>query len=336
MNKTKYNNHLQTILGILMCFTLSLQNMYGSINSSADYLNPVPQNISNLNEGQISHAVNCDLEVDFKYEIIDNVIHLKALGQSDQKVVQFSWNMGDGTHKKGEVVRHLYTSSGEYKVCLTASIPSTTSNTLACTKTVCKTIKIGIISGPCNIRADFKLDVLDNIVHAIAQSNAGKNAHYTWKFSDGSRYNGAEIKHAFASEGEYEICLTVSRPVQMLSQNCSVTVCKKVVIKKGNDDEDCPIRADFSQINSVAGIGFIAKSNADDAVYTWYIEGMNTTYSGKSIRIPATLTGTFKICLTVFSRKFGCKVQICKRVIVGRNNGTISTNDVEVISIKDK
>lgn len=336
MNITKYNNHLQTIIGILMCFILSVQNMYGGLNSSVDYLNTVPQNIANLNEGQISHDVNCDLKVDFKYEIIDNVIHLKASTQSDQKVVQLTWNMGDGTHKKGEEVRHLYTRSGEYKVCLTASIPSTTSNTLACTETVCKTIKIGAFSGPCNIRAEFKLDVLDNIIHAIAQSNAGKNAHYTWKFSDGSRYNGAEIKHLFASEGEYEICLTVSRPVQTLSQNCSVTVCKKVVIKKINDDVECPIKADFSQIKSVTSIGFVAKSNADDAVYTWHIEGMNIKYSGKSIRIPATLNGTFKICLTVSSRKLGCKVQICKRVIIGRNNGTISTNDVEIIQISDK
>ena len=336
MNKTKYNNHLQTILGILLFFTLSLQNMYGNLNSSIDYLNTISQNSSNLNEGQISNAVNCDLKVDFKYEIIDNVVNLKAWTQTDLKSVQLTWNMGDGTKKEGEVIGHQYTISGEYKVCLMASVPSTSSNTLVCTETVCKIIKIETYSGPCNIRANFKMEVLDNIVHAIAESNAGKNAQYIWRFSDGSRYNGAEIKHRFTTEGEYEICLTVSHLAQTLSQNCSVTVCRKVVIKKMNTDETCPIKAEFTQVTSVAGIGFRGRSNADDAVYSWAIEGMKNTYSGKNVNIPLTRAGVYKVCLTVSSRKLGCKVQICKRIIIGKNNGTISTNDVEVISIKEK
>lgn len=114
----------------------------------------------------------------------------------------------------------------------------------------------------------------------------------------------------------------------MNSQNCSVTVCKKVIIEKVNDDINCSFKADFSQMNSAVSIGFIAKNNADDAIYSWYVEVINISFSVKNICVSAILTGTFKACLTISSRRSGCEIQIYKRVIVDKNHGTISSNDL--------
>lgn len=268
----------------------------------------------------------CDLKADFKFDINGLILTAKGWTNHTSPGARYSWKFGDNTTGDGQGVRHEYTQKGEYNVCLTVTIPATTSSSPLCSQTICKTLKIGDINNPCDLKADFTFALSGNIVKAMATSNAGNGARYIWKISDGTTAEGLEIKHQFQQRGEYEICLVVSKPAVTVTQNCSVTVCKKITIGNVTTDNECPLKADFRYTRTITDLSFNARSNDENAEYKWTIEGLNASYSGKDIRIPLTRPGVYTVCLTVYSRTFGCRVQVCKRVIIGRSSGLVSPN----------
>lgn len=268
----------------------------------------------------------CDLKADFKFDINGLILTAKGWTNHTSPGARYSWKFGDNTTGDGQDVRHEYTQKGEYNVCLTVTIPATTSSSPLCSQTICKTLKIGDINNPCDLKADFTFALSGNIVKAMATSNAGNGARYIWKISDGTTAEGLEIKHQFEQRGEYEICLVVTKPAVTATQNCSVTVCKKITIGQNTTDEACPLKADFRYTRSLTGFGFHARSNDPDAEYTWTIEGLNATFTGKDVRIPLSRPGVYTVCLTVSSRSFGCRTQVCKRIVIGRSSGVVSPN----------
>ena len=243
-------------------------------------------------------------------------------------MLRYTWKFGDNTTAEGAEVKHEYSQKGEYNVCLTVSAPAITASSPPCSETICKTIKIGESGNPCDLTADYKFELTDNILKAIAISNGGNTATYFWKISDGTTAQGPEMKHQFKERGDYEVCLVVTKPTTSASQNCSVVVCKKITVGPTISNADCLLKADFKYLRTNTGLGFLARSNDPDAKYNWTIEGRNESFSGQGFRIPLTEPGVYKVCLTVESRTFGCRVQVCKKVVIGRSPGVLSPNPV--------
>ncbi|MBK8548019.1 MAG: PKD domain-containing protein [Saprospiraceae bacterium] len=269
----------------------------------------------------------CDLKADFKYEVNGLLLHAKGWTIATQPaLLRYTWKFGDNTTAEGAEVKHEYSQKGEYNVCLTVSAPAITASSPPCSETICKTIKIGESGNPCDLTADYKFELTDNILKAIAISNGGNNATYFWKISDGTTAQGPEMKHQFKERGDYEVCLVVTKPTTSASQNCSVVVCKKITVGPTISNADCLLKADFKYLRTNTGIGFHSRSNDANANFTWTVEGRSETYSGQGFSIPLTEPGVYKVCLTVESRTFGCRVQVCKRVVIGRSPGIVSPN----------
>lgn len=265
----------------------------------------------------------CDLKADFTFELSGNNLVAKATSNAGNSG-KYLWKISDGTALEGTEIKHEFKEKGDYEVCLNVSKPATTVSQ-PCSVTVCKKLSIITTNSPCDFDVDFKFELNGNILSALAITNAGNGANYKWKISDGTVLEGQEIKHEFAERGDYNICLNVAKPAITATQVCSKTVCKKVSIGQDTND-DCPLKADFRMIKSNTGIGLQAKSNDPEAEYLWKIEGLNVTYSGKDVSIPMTRPGVYTICLTVASRRWECRIQVCKRIVIGRSNGLLSPN----------
>lgn len=277
-----------------------------------------------IQAGKTTEENDCELRTDFKYEISESKLFVSAISLAGNNA-KYIWKFGDGSSAEGAQARHEYLSRGEFNVCVTVISPSTSNTGSVCTETICKTIRIGRTENPCKPEADFKFELNGNILSALGRSNAGENVSYNWKISDGSSYSGAEIKHEFSARGEYEICLHVSRPATTANTDCTTIICKKLSLSSDNVSE-CPLKADFQMIRGEKMLGLQARSNDPDVTYTWTIQGQNVSYSGQNVRVPLPTSGITIICLTVYSRKFGCRTQICKRIRTGRNTGLITPN----------
>ena len=285
---------------------------------------------------KITDAENpCGIRADFDTRVNGGIAAFHAKSNDTANTDRFIWEFDDNTKADGKDTKKQYRKNGTYKVCLTVVRPngnlnSNTSISRACIYKICKEFRITDADNYCGLEADFRFDVLGNIVYAIAKSSAGDRARYTWKISDGTSHSGKEIKHQLRKDGTYDICLTVTLEGNAnTARPCSTTICKRFVIGEPVLTNDCPVRVDFDFQQSGNSFAFFGKSNADDAEYHWTIEGATeSSYKGQSFRAAFRASGVYKVCLTVSSRELGCRQQICKRVVVGRNSEIISPNPV--------
>ncbi len=268
----------------------------------------------------------CDIIVDFKYEITGGKVRFVAGGRDMQNTDQYIWEFGDGTRAKGIEAFKEYRKNGVYRVCLTVIRPVKDQDRLACSKTICKVIRITDAPDDCNIKLDFKLDISGDILYGEARSSASSNAKYLWEISDGTRGEGQAFKHQFRSNGIYKVCVTVieRQTVTSITQNCSATVCKRVVIGDPILETDCPIKVDFQYTEGRGGVVFQGRSNETDVEYFWEInDANNTRLTGSTINVNLA-PGTYTVCLIAVSKSHDCRQRICKRVTIGKTDGRIS------------
>lgn len=271
-------------------------------------------------EVKVRNNSNCDLGADFKFDLKGRDLTVAARSNAGQNV-KYIWDFGDGKQSRGQEVAHKFAKEGTYNVCLMVTGPNKNTDSGECTQKICKIIKINTSNQDCSIKADFKIDIRENIVVVEGRSNLGNNAQYTWVFGDGSRAQGIQAKHAYKQRGNYQICLIVSSRLATSTAPCMTRVCKNIRI--GNPDitneNDCKIEADFQYKNDGNYFGFSAKSNDRGATYYWSISGQNSRLMGQNIEITLDNPGLYDVCLIVVSKEGQCKTRVCKKVVVGRN-----------------
>lgn len=261
----------------------------------------------------------CNLNPDFKFEIKNNILVLYG-GSTAGSNASYRWSISDGTIYSGQVVKHELKKKGEYEVCLTVISGDLTNSNLSCTATICKKVSLSNTNVlDCQLKADFSFELNGNTLKASGFSEAGSNAIYRWRISDGSEYSGQDIKHEFKEKGDYEVCLIITPTPTVstsLSKSCTTTICKKISLLKSTD-EDCNLKGDFKYIRANKSIDLFADSNDPNAEYIWTIEGQNITLKGNAVSIPFLTANTARIrtiCLTIVSKLYDCKIQICKNI----------------------
>lgn len=260
----------------------------------------------------------CGLSADFKFELTGNNLLAKAWTNVTSGI-KYYWKISDGISLEGQEIKHTFANRGEYEVCLVA-IKAATNTSSICTEIICKKIKVGETnSSDCVLNVDFKFELTGSNVRAKGWSDAGNGAKYTWKISDGKTYDGQELQHDFVARGEYSVCLTVTKPAISVTQICTETICKKLVVGS-NNIADCDLGADFKYIKSANGFySFFGRSKDPNATYQWTISDLNQTWDAKDFRTQLTRPGVYTVCLTVTSIEKACREKICKRLIVGRS-----------------
>ena len=123
----------------------------------------------------------------------------------DGRIVNWTWDMGDGTILYGEKVTHQYMDDGVYTVSLTVrdddnATSSTTKNLL-------------IKNQPPN--ANFTYEPAFPSTYTMIYFNStsydkdGNIVNYTWSFGDGDTAYGENVTHLYTDDGVYIVNLTV-------------------------------------------------------------------------------------------------------------------------------
>jgi PKD repeat protein len=116
----------------------------------------------------------------------------------------WNWNFGDGKGSSGQNPVHMYWSSGEYTVTLTASNEFGTSDTS-------KAYFIHVIPA---LKAKFIADPKAGkvpLVVKFSDMSTGNPESWNWDFGDGSTSTQANPVHAYSTPGAFHVNLTVSR-----------------------------------------------------------------------------------------------------------------------------
>jgi PKD repeat protein len=138
---------------------------------------------------------------------------------SEGDISDWEWDFGDGTSGTGENIAHYY-EPGTYTVCLT--VYSACDNTI---DTYCEEITVEGCP-PCVSYFDYVQD--PNDIYTVYFNNVPVDsiASWFWEFGDGTSSNEQLPTHTYASEGIYEVCLTVYSSCSY----CADTYCADITI----------------------------------------------------------------------------------------------------------
>lgn len=124
----------------------------------------------------------------------------------DGKRARFSWNMGDGSTKKGSLITHSYSQPGAYNVTLILDDGQNVSNSVVETS---KTIRV---NHPPVVNAGAKQVVCPGETVNFDASESydldGSIISFEWDFNDGGTVEGEKVAHQFDEPGRYNVQLT--------------------------------------------------------------------------------------------------------------------------------
>jgi len=255
----------------------------------------------------ISVAQHSCVKADFEYSVDHNTNTVKFAARASSNAILFVWDFGTGTTVNGSTTTKHFSAAGTYKVCLTVyGYDKTTSK--RCSVTVCKKIVIQ----KCDLRADFDLKSDGLTIKAEAKSSS-KHAVYGWTLGDGNSERGDKVKHTYAKDGKYTICLFVKDTIT----GCTAKICKDVALR------DCDLKVDFEFAQDGSDFKFRAKASESNATFIWDF-GDGKDGKGSEIRHSYDKPGHYKVCVTaILTTSTGtkrCTATVCKRVVVPRKD----------------
>ncbi len=129
-------------------------------------------------------------------------------------VNQWEWNFGDGQSvDQINDPTHLFAEEGYFDITLTAT------DDLGCNKTLTLDSLVEVYRP---IAQFSTVDTLSCSAHGVTFSNTstGKNLEFFWDFGDGETSAIESPRHMYATEGVYDVCLTVTDEI-----GCDNTLC---------------------------------------------------------------------------------------------------------------
>ncbi len=191
---------------------------------------------------------------------------------------KYTWDFGDKTTANGKTVKHEYSKSGTYNVCM-----KVIDTCKKCDTVICKTITVSVCCKS-QMSAEFSDTLkLGGTVRFVNRSTGG--VYYKWLFGDNTTSADKNISHTYANAGSYKVCLVAYDS----SKNCTDTFCKtiQVTIKRGS--------LESSNINGVNSIQWDLYPNPVTDIVT--ISSFNFT-NGDIIKIK-DITGKTVLEVTI-------------------------------------
>jgi len=225
-----------------------------------------------------------------------------------------SWDFGDGNTSIVTNPYHEYTTSGMHHICLTIF------DGYGCTDTYCDSVYVA--AAPCVVSfTNSTINGTDFNFNASATNVT--NATYSWDFGDGNTGNGINPTHTYASNGTYNVCVTVT---DNAAPFCSSTFCDIVTVTQS---PNC--NAVWSSLEDSLNPGTFVFSNSSTGTglsYFWDFGDGNTSTLVTNNHVYTT-NGAYVVCLTV-SNSLGCSDTHCDTVVVtsGSTGGGCSASFV--------
>lgn len=155
-----------------------------------------------------------------------------TIGVPNGEIVYF-WDFGDGILSNDKDPRHSYVSNGVYNVCLVQTVRDSVSGQNYCIDTICKSVVVNYQPPPCE--AGFVVDTANSYFSNVVLWNksvpnsldSSYTLYFKWYFGDGDSSQLAFPSHTYATNGMYEVCLTVWS-YDSINNVCSDTHCDSV------------------------------------------------------------------------------------------------------------
>jgi PKD repeat protein len=157
------------------------------------------------------------------------------------------------------------------------------------------------------VKADFNFKT-DQLSAKFIARGSGPILQYHWDFGDGTTGSSNEIGHRYTKAGDYKVCLTVYGYDSINQTRCKFEICKKVTVQ-------CELKLDFGYRQDQFAFKFEAKSNSQNAVYSWDF-GDGSFERGRSVGHRYTKAGRYKVCVTAKDTVTGCSSTVCKVVTI--------------------
>ncbi len=139
---------------------------------------------------------------------VDEIVILEGKGSSDKdgRIIDYTWDLGDGSVKSGYSVAHSYSTPGQYKVKLRVKDDSGTKLNDNNDSLVVVVNARPVAEAGEDIRSTF-----GRVQFNASQSadSDGDIVQYTWDFGDGSTGNGVDPVHIYREAGTYRVNLKV-------------------------------------------------------------------------------------------------------------------------------
>ncbi|MDD3145170.1 MAG: PKD domain-containing protein [Candidatus Gracilibacteria bacterium] len=153
------------------------------------------------------NTTNNNIDISYNY-LGGNNYNFEGINNTNNNIIKYEWNFGDGTTGLGKTVDHKYENAGTYKVTLIG----TDSNNVKIEKIVYvsntsitneNNNKLSIDANP--IFGNSPL--LINLSSIFSGNNNG--ATYFWDFGDGTSSLGKTNNHIYKEPGVYNVTLTL-------------------------------------------------------------------------------------------------------------------------------
>ena len=140
---------------------------------------------------------------------INEVLTFDGSGSLDRDgaLINYTWDMGDGTVKNGKQITHAYAKSGKYTVTLAVQDNSQTNS-----DTRSDDLVVTINQPPVADAGPDQLVTASEVLFTAAKSSDsdGEIIKYEWNFGDGTTGTGAAPAHVYAKAGTYLGKVTVT------------------------------------------------------------------------------------------------------------------------------
>lgn len=239
-----------------------------------------------------------DCEADFSYDT--DGLDVDFYDESNGSYNAVYWDFGDGFgFSEDPDPSYTYFSGGTYEVCLYIydSIWG------SCEDEICMFVTVSGGGGGGGCEADYSYNA-DQLEVSFTNLSSG-GLFSTWDFGDGSTPSFEENPvHAFATPGEYEVCVSIVNPFPF----CTDTYCEFVEVVEYTCEPE--FSYSFNESNA-----FTFFNNTTIGEYTsieWDFGDGNTS-SFEQPTYTYNIPGVYTVCLTTFEDGFECG-KTCKEV----------------------
>ncbi|MFL6238681.1 MAG: PKD domain-containing protein [Actinomycetes bacterium] len=181
-------------------------------------------------------------------------------GDPDGTITSYAWTFGDGGTSTAATPTYTYAVSGTYPVTLTVTDNSGATNTA--------TRNVSVVKPNAPPLASMTVSCTERSCQfdgTASSDSDGTVASYAWNFGDGSTTTGANASHAYASDGSYNVTLTVT-------DNQGAT---------GTTTQTVNVAAIAAQVS------FVGSDAANKSGTSWTVHVPNTVVAGDGLLVSA-------------------------------------------------
>jgi PKD repeat protein len=195
-----------------------------------------------------------------------------------------SWTYGDGTAGTGSNPYHIYSTTGNYTVCLNL-VDSATGNILC---TSCQQVSLTPVTNNCTLTA-FPDSMNANLYYFFG-APAYSTSTVVWNYGDGSTGTGNSTQHFYSTPGVYTACMNEVNPNGVLL----CTSCYQVVISPTNPQCNFTYTAD----PNLPGLFWFASNYNGPAAQIVWDFGNGTTGTGTFDSVFFAAPVNYTVCMS--------------------------------------